>query len=253
MTNENIYKAIEEIDEKYIEEAEKQTIKRKRKWVKWTALAASLCLVIGLGGMMRSWRENMSNGGNALIQAKGSEILDSHRADFIPEIDTEILAQFEEGIEVKKVYRLLVNEWFLSEELADFSQIVTTDVFYVTPAREDDLEWADNPFAYSSYQVTEAGAIEWWGSTCPPDDVPIPYGMCGLSHEIIEKDLEGISYEDYIITYSPTLGVFIWVRSEEGDKILTYVPRPDLTGISDGEIYTLEELRIQLREAYLKQ
>ena len=35
------------IDQKYIEAADKMPVKRKNTWIKWAAIAACLCLIIG--------------------------------------------------------------------------------------------------------------------------------------------------------------------------------------------------------------
>jgi len=48
MTNENLYKAIGGINEKYIEEAKQVKKVKQPVWLKWGALAACLCIVAGL-------------------------------------------------------------------------------------------------------------------------------------------------------------------------------------------------------------
>ena len=69
---------------------------------------------------------------------------------------------------------------------------------------------------------------------------------------MIARALVGIEYEDYIITYAgqSLSTVFVWVRCAEEDGILTYPTRPDLLGIEIGGIYTLQELRSALCDAY---
>jgi len=80
----------------------------------------------------------------------------------------------------------------------------------------------------------------------------VPSQFNGLTYDIIEEDLAGIDYEDYIITQSTRLyTVFVWARCREGgDMFITYPARPEFLGLENRGRYTLEELRYILAEAY---
>ena len=173
-----------------------------------------------------------------LVYAHGNmkevRILEAHRRDFTEEIAPEIRELFVEAVGLKKVYLLLTNEWYLAEELSDFSQVVTTDIVYVAEDVEN---------GYSFYKQNEEGELEWSSSAHPPADAVTPFGFYGLSDKIIEEALGDIQYEDYIFTYLPRLHtVFVWVRGEE-DFLVTYPTRPDLLGLEVGGVYTLDEVR----------
>ena len=201
-----------------------------------------------------------SNGGPALpdnVQDRSNSnplgdgddaVFEPHREDFSPEIESAVLEQFDNGTEVKKAYILRTNSWYLSDDMSDFSQAVTTDAVYIAPGGEDG---AGGDMAYSSYTVDENGEIKWGSSAYPREDAPVPSGFSGLTYEIIENALAGIEYEDYIITYAQRMNtVFVWARCESGDVIVTYPTRPDLLGIEIGGIYTLEEVKAALTEAH---
>ncbi|MBQ8821586.1 MAG: hypothetical protein IJZ82_03005 [Lachnospiraceae bacterium] len=171
-------------------------------------------------------------------------VLPSHRQELTPGIEPEIIEQFGKNVEVKKVYILLTNEWFRSEELSDFSQIVTNDTVYVI---------ADGESGYAFYDTSEEGLLEWNGSAYPPTNVTRPFGFYGLAGDMIDDALVGMEYEDYIFTYSQRLRtVFIWVRGEKEDVIITYPTRPDLLGFEVGGVYNLEEVKVILSTAFTK-
>ena len=72
-----------------------------------------------------------------------------------------------------------------------------------------------------------------------------------MTYEMIENALNGIAYKDYIITYAQRQNtVFVWVRCEKDDVLLAYPTRPDLLGLEVGGIYTLDEVKRALTEAY---
>lgn len=170
--------------------------------------------------------------------------------EFLAVIDESILNQFEDSTELKKVYILRTDDWFATDEISNFSQVATTEVVYVVPGGEEDMS---NDKAYSFYDVNEDGKIEWNSSAYPPSDAPTPFGFSGLTYEMIDNALDEIEYEDYIITYAQRLNtVFVWVRCESVDKIIAYPTRPDLLGLEVGGLYTLEEVKCILADAYAK-
>lgn len=245
MTNEKLYEAIGDIKEQHILEAKQPKEKKPFRWVKVYALAACLCLVIGISSFWLVMINAPSSGGG--FGDPGSNLLASHRDDFSSSIDTTVLTQFENPEAVIKTYSLLTNQWFLSDELNDFSQVVTTDISYIYPG---DDTGKDSDTAYSHYKLNEDGTLEWKGSTYPPTDKSTPYGLWQLTPERIENDLSGIEYDDYIITEAPRLAaVFVWVRTSSEDLILAYPMRPDWMDLENGGIYTLEELQKILKEA----
>ena len=140
------------------------------------------------------------------------------------------------------------NGYKLSDELEDFSQIVTTEVAYVYPG---DDEGNDKDISYTVYSVDEYGNLDFGYSAYPANDTIVPNTFWKLSYEVINTALKDIDYEDYIITKCSRSGtVFVWVRSESEDLFLTYPSRPDLTGLKVGGIYTLEEIQELLTKAF---
>ena len=175
-------------------------------------------------------------------------IFKPHREDFTPDIESTVIEQFDNATEVKKAYILRTDDWFLTEELFDFSQAVTTDIVYVVYG---ETETINNSMAYSFYKTDEEEKLVWSSSAYPPGDASVPFGFAGLTYERIDSALAGREYEDYIITYDQRMStVFVWVRGVSGDVILTYPTRPDLLGIKNGGIYTLEEIQLALSAAY---
>lgn len=244
MTKEKLFEAIGDIKEEHILEAKQPNEKKPHSWIKWGVLAACLCLVIKIGSI---YIPNPNANGGCGFDT-GSKLLESHREDFSPEIDSTVLAQFENPDEIIKSYWILTNHWFLSDELEDFSQVVTTKVGYVSPG---DDEGNDKDIAYSVYTVDEHGKIDWSYSSYPFDDTIVPNTFWKLSYEVINTALKDIDYEDYIITKCSRSGtVFVWVRCESEDLFLTYPSRPDLTGLEVGRIYTLEEIQELLTKAF---
>ena len=214
--------------------------------MKICAIAASLCIVVGIAGLSSIFLFPPRNGG-CEFGTPGTELLKSHREDISSEIDPAILVQFKDAQKVLKTYRLLNNHWFLSDELEDFSQIITSDVRYVYP---NDADGNDSDTAYSHYLINEEGNIEWLGTPHHANDTTSPYGLWQLTHEKIKEDLSGIEYEDYIIIEAQRLvSVFVWVRTSSEDLILTYPMRPDWMDLENGGIYTIEELQEILKEA----
>lgn len=240
MTNETLYRAIGDIDNAYIAQAHTYKKTKHRALMRWGSFAAALCLLVG-GALLSNIIGGFGNG-DATVYA-------AHREDFTPGIDSAILAQFEDPAEVKKAYLMRTNEWFLANDLTDFSQAVTTDIVYVVPGGKDPT---DSDAAYSIYSVDDMGNIHWSCTAYPPESDLVPFAFSGLTYPLIEHALATLQHEDYILTYAPQMGVvFIWVRgTAEGDVILAYPTCPDLLGLEHGESYTLDELQCALTEAY---
>ncbi len=247
MTNETLYRAIGDIDEAYIAQAHTYKKTKHRALMRWGSVAAALCLLVG-GALLSNIFGGFGNGGG-FFGGGDATVYAAHREDFTPEIDSAILAQFEDPTEVKKAYLMRTNEWFLADGLTDFSQAVTTDVVYVAPGGEDP---ADSDAAYSIYSVDEAGTIQWSCTAYPPESELVPFAFSGLTYPMIHAALVTLEHEDYILTYAPQMGtVFIWVRdTARGDIIIAYPTRPDLIGLEHGRTYTLDELQCALTEAY---
>ena len=244
MTNEKLFEAIGDIKEEHIFQAKQPKKKKPTFWIKWGVLAACLCFVIKIGSI---YIPNPNANGGCGFDS-GSTLLESHRDDITPEIDSTVLAQFENPDEVLKAYWLITNHWFLSDELEDFSQVVTTNTGYVYPG---DDEGNDKDIAYTVYSIDEQGNLDFDYSSYPYDDSLVPNTFWKLSYEVIDTALKDIDYEDYIITKCSRSGtVFVWVRRESEDLFLTYPSRPDLTGFGVGGIYTLEEIQEILTEAF---
>ena len=247
MTNETLYRAIGDISETYIAQAHTRTKPKHRALMHLGAVAAALCLLVG-GALLSNLMGGLGNGGG-FFGSGDATVFAAHREDFNPEIDSAILAQFDDPTEVKKAYLMRTNEWFLADDLTDFSQAVTTDIVYVVPGGE---KLSDTAAAYSTYSVGENGALCWGSTAYPPDSVSLPFGFSGLTYALIEHTLKDLTHEDYVITYAPQLGiVFLWVRgTAEGDVIFSYPTRPDFVGLENGGMYTLSQLQSALSAAY---
>lgn len=252
MTNEKLFEAIGDIKEEHILEAKQPKEKKPLSWVKICAIAACMCVVVGIASLSGIFwfppgsGANGSNGGCGFDS--GSELLASHRDDINPEIDSAVLAQFENPDEVLKAYWIITNHWFLAENIEDFSQVVTTDIVYVSPG---DDEGNDKEIAYTVYSIDEQGKLDFGYSAYPYNDAIVPNTFWKLSYEVIDTALKDIDYEDYVITKCSRSGtVFVWVRCESEDLFLTYPARPDLTGFEVGGIYTLEEVQEILTKAF---
>lgn len=176
-----------------------------------------------------------------------STLLTSHPEDFTSEIDLEVLSQFENHDTLLKIYRTLDNQWYLSDALEDFSQVVTTEIRYIYPGNKNQGE---QDSAYSTYMINETGNLKWLGTAYHSSNPTTPVGLENLTHEKIQADLSSIKYEDYIVTYSNRLYIaFVWVRTSAEDYILTYPVRPEFTGLEVGGIYTLEEVQEILKDS----
>lgn len=239
-----LYNSITNVNDEIIEEA--QTIKLKREhpvWLKWCALTACMCLAVGLGTQVLPQIPNGggTKNGNNWWGSEDSDVGAVRREDFSPEFPSEAKIAFADVPGVLKTYRTLNNSWFLSEELTDFSQILTDEVRYVVPGSSGG--------AYAFYTLDENGKPQWGGSVSGGLST-IPYQFSGLTEEIIQEDLAGVDYEDYIIAQSNRLyTVFIWARCADGeDMFVTYPARPEFVGLENRGRYTLDEIQHILTE-----
>ena len=97
-------------------------------------LVLTLFCVVGLFGC-KQIANGISNSGS--FGNGDATVFEPHREDFSPVIEDFVLEQFETDVEVKKAYILRTNDWFLAEDMSDFSQAVTKDCVYVVPGGED--------------------------------------------------------------------------------------------------------------------
>ncbi|MDE5590319.1 MAG: hypothetical protein K2J60_14470 [Acetatifactor sp.] len=271
-----LYDSITNVKDEFVEEA--QSSKRKdcvsagkpilwRKkhptWKKWCALAASLCLVTGMGALvlMNLLRSGINGGSyhsggfdNGFWGSGDHALPDAHREDFTPGLSAEAEAAFEGVPGVMEIYRTLYNDWFLADDLTDFSQILTTEPLYIVPGSSEGISGSAEDGAYSVYTLDENGIPRWgMGSSLPNNiSVSVPYAFSGLTYDIIEEDLAGIDYDDYIIAHSTMLyTVFIWARCADGeDMFVTYPARPEFVGLENRGRYTLKEIQRILTKSY---
>lgn len=234
-------------------------------WLRWGVPAACLCVAVGFGLLQN---RNASDGGSLWKNRGNSDsfwgdgdctLLAPHREDFTPGLSPEEEAAFAGAPgTVMRFYRTLSNEWFLAEDMTDFSQVLTADPLYVAHGAVDykkgqrDGEFREG--AYGIYRLDENSQPQWGMGTSGQSDIKltVPYQFCGLTCDIIEEDLAGVDYEDYIITQSTQLyTVIIWARCPNGeDRFVTYPARPEFVGVENRRLYTLEEMLAVLREAY---
>lgn len=262
MKKEELFEVLGDIDEAHIRVARAvETRIRKPIWIKWTALAACLCLAVGLGALTLSHPQDteggnfaQNNGGEGFWGGGDSEILPVHREDFTPGLSEEAEAAFAGVPGVFKTYRLLNNSWFLADDLTDFSQVLTEETFYIVPGSMKGIGGSQEDGAYSIYALDENGEAQWgMGRSGPQNPIRqmVPYEFSWLTDEIIREDLAGVDYEDYIIAESTRLYiVFVWARCADGeDMFVTYPARPEFVGLENRERYTLAEIQQILTEA----
>lgn len=249
MTNEKLYEIIGNIHDQHILEAKLPIKKKPLTWTKLATLAACLCLVVGVSAMfINIFHVSSPSPG---FTDFGSDLLQVHRGDFSPEIDPAILTQFEQPDKIIKSYSLLTNRWFLSDKIEDFSQVVTSDVFYVRPGGYDGK---DQHNSYTYYKIDENDELKWHQSLVVGgigNGQVTPHAFLDLSYKVIDEALADIEYEDYIVTHSERMVlVLVWVRRSSGDLFLTYPGHPALPNFEIGGIYTLEEVQDRLKEIY---
>ena len=264
-----LYDSITNIRDEYVEEAGRQPVKPERgRFMRlgWCIPAACLCIAAGAGIWMGQNRSG-SDGGNGYSDGFWGDgdctLLEVRREDFTPGLSPEAEAAFADPAfadapGVMKIYRTLYNEWFLADDIEDFSQVLIADPLYIVHGAVDykmggsDRETGEA--AYGVYTLDEDGVARWGMGTSGPGrtNKEVPYGLCRLTCEIIEKDLEGVDYEDYIITESePLYTVIVWARCAGGeDMFVTYPTCPEFIGVENHGLYTLEELTGAFREAY---
>lgn len=249
-----------DINEKHIKEAKTFTNEKKLGLLKWGALAGCLCLVVvGALELFRLSQQSNTDGGG-IFNSGGKWWSDNitigsiHREDFSPEMSSEAASLFQDVPGVLKVYRTTVDSWFLSDQLADYSQTLTGQVVYIVP---NYMEGLDQPptgeWSYGVYVTGENGRLTWSGGAelREHDHHTVPHELIGLTDEIIQMDLSGIKYDDYIISQSTRLyTVIVWARCTDGnDRFVTYSSRPEFVNLEDHTVYTLEELQHRLANA----
>ncbi|MCM1188445.1 MAG: hypothetical protein NC541_04000 [bacterium] len=204
--------------------------------------------------------DNVKNSAASDYSADGSwrtgdsTLLPSHREDFTQELSAEEQAAFEGMPEVMKIYRTLYNDWYLAEDLTDFSQALTADPYYILHGyvcyQSDGSDGEAREGAYGVYTLDESGQPRWGMGTSGPATSSLPYELCGLTRKVIEEDLAGIDCEDYIVAQSTLLyTVFVWARCPGGeDKFVTYPATPAFVGLENRRVYTLNEILQILKE-----
>ena len=193
------------------------------------ALAILLLLVPGCSKKKGNQANSIGSGSST-----DANISIPMREAVTPDTGAEILEMLPDSPELKKVYSVRTNEWFLAEGLTDFSQAIEIgQISYVLNGETE----------YTVYRVNENGRVVQAGEATYSADYTPPHGLFGLTYAIIEEAIGSRSYDDYVIAQSSSLGtVFVWVRSGEGDFIITYPIRPEAVGLENGGVYSLSEL-----------
>lgn len=251
MTNEQLFDVLGDIREEYIQDAHVAK-ERSPGWMRWGAAAACLLLVAGL--TMASLPNlplfgGGANGGsstsNGFWGSSDSSLLTKRRETFTSELTAEEELAFDGVPGVFKFYRVINNSWFMSEDLSDFSQVIEDNIFYIVPGSMEGIGGKHTDGAYSIYTLDENGKPQW-GMGVGSDDGPkkVPDYFTGLTRDIILEDLDGVAYEDFVITDSARLyTVFVWAKCADGDVFITYPARPEFVGLENRGRYTLPELQ----------
>ena len=177
----------------------------------------------------------------SLPNSRRISLPEPHREDFSPHIPPADMTVLGGDPEIKKLWYLLPENWFLSPDLTDFSQAVTTQPLYYVPKE----------MGYTICSIDEDGQPTQGTTATVSSADMVPSGLFALTYAMIETDLSGIEYQDYIITYAPHLyTVIIWVRCADEDRFLTYPERPEFYGAEVGTVYTLPELKATFAAAY---
>ena len=151
MNKEQFYELLGEVNEERIREAGNPIKKKKITWVKWGILAACVCLVFSMSIFSGTFNSGPFGNGDVSIG-------DIQRENITSNIDETILVSFENPSELKKVYALRNNDWFLSKQLIDFSQVIEVDnVSYVNNGADITT--------YSKFLINPNGEVEEVGST----------------------------------------------------------------------------------------
>ena len=182
-------------------------------------------------GCGQTSNEQTSGGQLNGVLDKDLSILKTHMQDFSDEPCVEIQKALNNS-EAKKVYLLLNNSWFNSEDLIDFSQVVTKDYKVYAPT---------NSFSsYDVYSEKKDGDIEWLGNCKPSSHNEI--GFFNLTYAMIDKMLGNEKKSKYIITYSNSLNIiFIWVQNKNSEFIIP-LSLNNYVGLENGKRYQLGEI-----------
>ena len=188
-----------------------------------------LCALLLMAGLLAVWAH------------KAISLAEPHPEDFSPHITPAEMEALGGDPEIKKIWYLSHENWFLSPDLTDLSQAITTQPLYCIP--EDR--------GYTICSIGENGEPTQGITATAPQSSSVPYGLYGLTYAIIENDLSEVDYQDYIITYAPRLyTVIVWARCAGEDRFLTYPVRPEFVGTGVGTVYTLSELKAVFTAAY---
>lgn len=256
MTNEQLFDVLGDVREEYIQDAHVQK-KRSPSWMRWSAAAACLLLVAGIAVKSIPTLPTVvgsANGGGEISGFWGtsdSTLLMSRRKQFTSVLTVEEEQAFAGVSDVLKFYRTLNNSWFMAKDLTDFSQVLEDKVLYIVPESMEGINGECVDRAYSIYTLDENGQPQWGmgvGSADGPKKVPDYF--TGLTRAIIQEDLAGVAYEDYVIADSARLyTVFVWAKCADGEDVfITYPARPEFVGLENRGQYTLQELTQILTE-----
>lgn len=226
-----LLRQINDIDDSIIEKAiTGSRSKKKSIRKKYIMIAASITILVSIFGIanISSLIDGSQNGGGISRHDGFIQLLEIHREEFNSRIPTKVKEELEgENKILLKEYDMVNSNWFKSDDIEDFSQVVTPDYkYYVVDTKKLSIQ---------VYQESNKG-LEYLGQST--GDV----NSC-ITQEQIEKDLKSIRYDDYIICNSSLLhSIFVWVRSSEQDYFLVYSERTDFTKLEAGKIYTLDDI-----------
>lgn len=133
MSGKDLLAGMSYVDEKYVDEAQNQSVKKSQRtpWMKWISLAACLCVVVGIVSFFHFWSwdaaENMSSGNLAdadtQIGVEGAA-------------EIELAAEDAKGVSDAALLKtasviLRVDSWTETGFTATVTELVDTDAFEV--------------------------------------------------------------------------------------------------------------------------
>ncbi|MCD8086409.1 MAG: hypothetical protein LUF28_08850 [Clostridiales bacterium] len=191
MNKEDIQRMLTLVDDRYLDEAQDWQPQR-RKWPRWAALAACLCLVVGLGGFALSqWRVGGANSSGGLDSSGGSDDGPTSFSSYAGPVLQLTLGEETDAVAARRqlTYGLTPGVWRQDLEV--------TDGYALTNSSEEDVTLTVYyPFVDTLYDLTTP-SLTLDGEELEASD---PLVGTVIWHQATEGDLGGnyaSEWEDY--------------------------------------------------------